>query len=190
MFEANGGKTINSLFLILDMQIFDAYRETDTPNGKGIVRIEKYSDSYLRTDKKLKNPREEAVKYALISLQVPSYYEYMTFPLQYGRAYFPDFITSIMVNGRQVILEPHGSIDYNYLKKLNEFILTYNFYIILISNKRVDDLIRYDGGPTAFVDSYWFIDGFENTEEDIIHSFRKIKRRLKKLLKSEAVETL
>ncbi|OJT94270.1 hypothetical protein Micr_00277 [Candidatus Micrarchaeum sp.] len=139
----------------------------------------------------LKNPREDAVKIALLDLGIPAYYEYMRYPLSNGRAYYPDFMTSIFLNGRQVILEPHSTVnDTGYLKKLSEFINTYDFYLVLISNRSHRKLIEHGSDPEEFVDKYWFINNFYNDESFVKQNSEKVKKKLKNLLRRPEAEII
>jgi predicted nuclease of restriction endonuclease-like RecB superfamily len=154
----------------------------------GPIPIEMNNGKLLRNSVETKNPREDSVKFALMNLGIPSYYELMQFPLSNGKAYYPDFITSIFFNGRQVILEPHGSVDYSYMKKLNEFIVEYHFYVVLISNKPPPKLKAAGANPEDFIDEYWFIKGFYNTENEIKYNTKKVEKNIKKLLRKPNVE--
>jgi hypothetical protein len=144
---------------------------------------------YLNQSLELKNPREDAVKIALLDLGIPAYYEYTRYPLSNGRAYYPDFMTSIFLNGRQVILEPHSTVnDTGYLKKLSEFINTYDFYLVLISNRSHRKLIEHGADPEKFIDKYWFINNFSNSEDAVKQNSEKIKKKLKNLLRNPKAE--
>lgn len=154
------------------------------------VFIQIGSKKYLNQSLQTKNPREDAVKIALLNLGIPSYYEYRRYPLSNGKAYFPDFTTSLSFNGRQVILEPHGGIDNDYMKKLKEFIVQYNFYVVVISNKNISKLKQQSIDPRDFVDEYWFINKFENSESEIKYNSRKVEKKLKSLLRKQEVEKL
>ena len=146
---------------------------------------------YLNQSLELKNPREDAVKIALLDLGIPAYYEYMRYPLSNGRAYYPDFMTSIFLNGRQVILEPHSTVnDTGYLKKLSEFINTYDFYLVLISNRSHRKLIEHGSDPEEFVDKYWFINNFYNDESFVKQNSEKVKKKLKNLLRRPEAEII
>lgn len=146
---------------------------------------------YLNQSLELKNPREDSVKIALLDLGIPAYYEYMRYPLSNGKVYYPDFITSIYFDGRQVVLEPHSTVsDKGYLKKLNEFINRYNFYLILISNRSHRKLAEQNSDPEKFIDEYWFINNFLNTKDSIKQNSENVKKKLKKLLRNPETEII
>ncbi len=148
------------------------------------IPIDTSSKKFLRQSSEVLNPREESVKRSLLDLGIGSYYEYMAYPLSNSKAYLPDFITSLAFNGRQVVLEPHGSISVEYMSKLNEFIKTYGFYLILISNKPYKSLLSSNANPDYYIDQYWYIKDFENTEDKIPKNSKAVKKNLKKLLRS------
>ena len=155
------------------------------------VPVKAGNDKYLKQSLEIKNPRENAVKIALLDLGIPTYYEYMRYPSSNKKAYYPDFITSIFLNGRQVILEPHSTVnDTEYMKKLSEFINTYDFYLVLISNRSHRKLIEHDLDPEKFIDEYWFINNFSNDEQWVKQNSRKIKKRLKELLRNPKAEVV
>ncbi|MCL5405053.1 MAG: hypothetical protein M1125_04445 [Candidatus Marsarchaeota archaeon] len=145
---------------------------------------------YLNASLETKNPREDSVKYALLALGIATYYEYARYPLSNGRAYYPDFITSIGVNGRQVVLEPHSTIRIDYMEKLKEFVDKYNFYLILISNKPYSALAIDDSDAAKLIDEYWFINGFKNDEDHVKENSEKIRKRLSKLLRRPEAEII
>ncbi|MEM0154592.1 MAG: hypothetical protein QW814_02035 [Methanothrix sp.] len=165
---------------------FDVYTPMPAP-----VSVEIGNKKYLNQSLELKNPREDSVKIALLDLGIPAYYEYMRYPLSNGKVYYPDFITSIYLNGRQVVLEPHSTVnDIGYLKKLNEFINRYNFYLILISNRSYRKLVDHGSDPEKFIDEYWFINNFFNREDSVKQNSEKVKKKLKKLLRNPEAEVI
>ncbi len=157
--------------------------------AKGKVEIDPSDRHYLRTNSEVKDPRESAVKYALLDMNIPSYYEHMQYPLSNSKAYFPDFTTALIIDGRQVILEPHGNISLSYLQKLNEFIKSYGFYVVLISNKPFQ-YPEPKWHPGEFVDDYWYIKGFDNTSKSLNTSTGHVEKKLEKLLRKQNCEVI
>ncbi len=125
--------------------------------------------SLLTPKTDVKSPAEEACKWALLERGVVAYYEVHTFPVSDGvHAYLPDFTLELTVNGKQVILEPHGfpsevhmtksakrvvrKRKRAYLGKMGTFHEDYrsDLHLIIISN--------YNGkGLREVADEYWNI---------------------------------
>ncbi len=175
--------------MLKEKQILVEYEANSLPEP-GPISVRIGNKKYLNPSLETKNPREDSVKNALLNLGIPTYYEYARYPLSNGKAYYPDFITSIQVNGRQVVLEPHATISLDYMEKLKEFIEKYNFYVILISNRSYRKLVEHDSDPLNFVDEYWYINRFKNSEEYKKENSEKVKKMLKKLLRRPEAEVI
>lgn len=152
------------------------------------VRVEKGSKCYVNKLTSLKNPREEAVRRAIIGEGLSAYYEWKQYPLSGGKAYYPDFIVSASIGGRQLVLEPHGPIGVEYLNKLMEFKSMYNFYVVIISWKKPKNRCIDSSKPSEYVDEYWGIRDFRNEVDNIPAIKYVVSKKLSGLLRRKDVE--
>jgi hypothetical protein len=130
---------------------------------------ERRVSSLLTAKTTVKSASEEACKWSLLEHGVVAYYEVHTFPISDGvHAYLPDFTIELTVNGRQVILEPHGfpsgiyasrsaqraisERNRAYTSKIGMFHKEYgsDLYLILISDHHGRSLAK-------IADEYWQI---------------------------------
>jgi hypothetical protein len=114
----------------------------------------------LSTETQTKSQYEEMIKKLLIERNILSYYELVTFPVSKNRGYFPDFITNMFVDGRQVIIEPHGNCNPKWLDKMKAFKEEYGniFYVIVISQIEEKELAsRLNANIKPYMDEYWHI---------------------------------
>jgi predicted nuclease of restriction endonuclease-like RecB superfamily len=122
-----------------------------------IIKISPENDHFTSKDTKVKNMEEEAVKTALLDSGINSYYEYGEFALPKNHAYLPDFITEMRVNGKQVVLEPHGNVTVKYLMKLHDFKKIYGFYVVVFLTRDPDRNIGKGVNPKDYIDEFWAI---------------------------------
>ncbi len=110
-------------------------------------------DKILRANTKVANSSEQIMKDSLLLSGITAYYEPHTFiASNLFNAYLPDFVTSMTIDGKPVIIERHGKCSEGELKKFNDMRKLYGFYMVVISSKPAQmDVHRY-------VDEYWFIE--------------------------------
>jgi hypothetical protein len=115
----------------------------------------------LNQTTKIKGQYEAAMKDVFLSLGILPRYEALKFEIKNNDLWPPDFITSLFVNGKQVIFEPHSRIDEHYLARMEIFKEKWpNFYLILIKSKLDNpDMSHIDknvSGPHGkYIDELW-----------------------------------
>jgi predicted nuclease of restriction endonuclease-like RecB superfamily len=156
------------------------------------VKISPENAHFTSRDTKVKNQEEEAVKMALLDSGINSYYEYGEFALPKNHAYLPDFITELRVNGKQVILEPHGNVTGKYLAKLNDFRNIYGFYVVIFLTRDPKRNISNGVNPKNYVDEFWSMPNLTNRNGDFKVATDIIKEKINFLIekgkKSEEAE--
>jgi hypothetical protein len=145
----------------------------------------------VKQETNVKTKYEELFKQALLDCNIPTLYELTIFPVEdskNGRAYLPDFITAMFIEGRIVVIEPHAHflIDLQYLEKLDKFRKKYGFYLILASDKPAEKL-NIKVSILNFVDDFWLIEKYKYDEasvkKDIVDKINGLKQKAE--IKSE-----
>jgi len=158
----------------------------------------------------MKSHFEKFVRDALVSKGIPAIYEPTPFPIRMNgeekpRVYLPDFVTSVFLNGKPVVLEVHSFVEIAlamkeknkykkkqkwekavekevyYVEKINEFRKSYGTYVIIISSmpKRVIEEALYLKIP---VDDYWFLKYHKNSDRKGNHyKVEKLSNHLEEL---------
>ena len=122
----------------------------------------------------LKSGFETAFRESLEAFGIRAHYEPFRFSVTCGNwrtQFTPDFVTDLRINGRRVLLEPHGMRMANSLKidqdltKFGKFLENYGrwFYLVVASNLPMEVIpFRIGHQPPKFADEYWFIDRKEH----------------------------
>ena len=167
----------------------------------GVKDLEKKKE-----DLKLKSYFEKFVRDVLVKEEIPAIYEPMPFPVngeEKNEFYLPDFITSIFVNGKPVVLEPHSFVEIEiamkekderekkfklekaicYIERIGKFRKSYGTYVIIISSmpeRIVEEMLGLK--IHEFVDEYWFLKHHRNFDEEGHHyKTKKLLNHLKRL---------
>ncbi len=145
----------------------------------------------LKQETNVKTKYEELFKQALLDCNIPTLYELTIFPVEEsknGRAYLPDFITAMFIEGKIVVIEPHSHflIDLSYLDKLDKFRKKYDFYLILASDKPAERIIK--ANILNFVDDFWLVKEYSiqneaSIKDDIVSKIDELKQKVE--IKSE-----
>ncbi|MFP3215553.1 MAG: hypothetical protein RXR32_03345 [Candidatus Micrarchaeota archaeon] len=148
---------------------------------------------------------EKFIRDALISEGIPAIYEPIPFPIHMDgkentRAYLPDFVTSIFVNGKPVVLEVHAFVEIEialrekderkkkadlkkaeyFVEKIGEFRKSYGTYVVIISSMPESTVNKMLGLKIRdFVDEYWFLEYNRDPDGDGNHY--KLKNLLDQL---------
>jgi len=87
----------------------------------------------LKPGTKVKGQYESALKELLEELGIGAYYEACRFDIKNGAPYDPDFITSLIIGGRRVVLETHH-VNPHYKRQAAKFMENFGelYYFILI----------------------------------------------------------
>lgn len=135
-------------------------------SGKESLQFQEHTSiSHMRSARAFRSPYEKVVRDALRALGIAAYYEPLSFyltgnKLAGDKPFSPDFVTKLIINGKNVVIEFHSYFDPEYLKKLSGFKSKHGdeFYLILISRLRAGAFVVSTGGPVNnFVDAYWSI---------------------------------
>lgn len=183
--------------------------------SSGVVRST--SDLVLLRDSKVltrktevKGIYETAMKDLLLKKDLLVFYEPVKFRIprsessniQFNDDYPPDFLTTLFVNGRQVLIELHIS-DPNYLERIGRFreIWGDRFYYILVKSNLIDK--RYTGVEVEgdgegelgkYVNEFWRMPKIRETrpgqfsKKDMAAWKKTMDRELDRLINSRASE--
>ena len=120
--------------------------------------------SAIDKNTKTQNNREELLKGMLLKKNITSWYEPCHFRIAHSeKSYLPDFVTSIFIGGRQVLIEWHTNKDTKYCRKLEAIKDYYNFYIVLAYQVNENEYSKIRGGmgygnnKGKMVDELWAI---------------------------------
>ncbi len=133
------------------------------------------SKKRLSEDTGILNEREMLVKLALLKSGIPAYYEPYEFVSENGIcAFYPDFITSLFINDRPVVIERHTSPAFpdskiknldevrqkylDYIKRISKISKDYDFHLVFISQISKGEMDRRLGEDiNNYVDDYWYV---------------------------------
>jgi len=157
----------------------------------------------------MKSHFEKFVRDVLVSEGIQAIYEPIPFPIRMNgeekpRVYLPDFVTSVFLNGKPVVLEVHSFVEIAlamkeknkykkklkwekavekevyYVEKINEFRESYGTYVIIISSmpKSVIEGVLDLKIP---VDEYWFLKYHKNPRKGNHYKVEKLSKHLYEL---------
>jgi len=157
--------------------------------------LEIFADKRLSPNTPVVNNYERLMKEVLLEEKINAYYELQTFPTDEKKAYLPDFITCMQLNGKIVAFELHSSAEEDYVSKLSNFSRIYGFYTILISHKdiygdRLKNIKEKIGG-------YWYLPNgvddpkvYANKKEELRSMLRRfIDNKEPLMLDTEEIES-
>ncbi len=115
----------------------------------------------LRGTTKTQGQYEHAMKELLLELKLLVWYEGIKFEISKTDTYPPDFVTSLFVGGKQVIIELHGADDH-YFQRMGRWRQLHGnrFYYILVKSC-LDDVsetsieVGKNGSHGEHVDEFW-----------------------------------
>ncbi len=163
--------------------IVEAMRDANASERDLAPLAQQLAEDILRRGTKTVNPSEEIVKGALLSNNIMSYYEpYAFIASNLVKAYLPDFVTSMVIDGRPVVIERHGNCSETRMEKekYRDMRKIYGFYMVLISSVPKDKNNIKD--IDKCVDEYLFVKNGASLGKEIAHERQQIEAIIENLM--------